>query len=151
MLFRSSGLNKGEVEKMVTDAKSHEAEDKQKREVADTRNRAEQLAYQMEKLISENKAKLGAESIKAVEEGIAEVNKIKTSEDLAVIKAAMEKLEKASHAAAAELYKTVEQPGGTTGGGPTPPGAPGAGPGSQATPEGEKKKDDVVDAEFRPS
>ena len=52
----SSGLNKNEVEKMVADAKTHEAEDKAKREILETRNRAEQLAYQMEKLIAENKA-----------------------------------------------------------------------------------------------
>jgi molecular chaperone DnaK len=150
-ITHSSGLNKNEVEKMVADAKSHEAEDKEKREVADTRNRAEQLAYQMEKLLTDSKGKLAEATVKGVEEGIAEVNKIKTSEDLNAIKAAMEKLEKASHAAAAELYKTVEQPGGATGGGPTPPGAQAGGVGSQATPEGEKKKDDVVDAEFRPS
>ncbi|MBI5546687.1 MAG: molecular chaperone DnaK [Deltaproteobacteria bacterium] len=143
-ITNSSGLNKGEVEKLVTDAKAHEAEDKQRREVADTRNRAEQLAYQMEKLVSENKAKLQEATVKSVEEGIAEVNKAKTSDDLATIKAAMEKLEKASHAAAAELYKAVEQPAG--GAGPTP--GPGAG---GPAPEGEKKKDDVVDAEFRPS
>jgi len=146
-ITHSSGLNKGEVEKMVTDAKAHEAEDKQRREVADTRNRAEQMAYQMEKLISENKAKLQAETVKNVEEGIAEVTKVKASEDLAVLKAAMEKLEKASHAAAAELYKAVEAPGGGTGN----PGEPGpAAPGGEP-PKEEKKKDDVVDAEFRPN
>ncbi len=140
----SSGLAKGEVEKMVADAKDHEAEDKAKREVADTRNRAEQLAYQMEKLLSENKAKLSADIVKGVEEGIAEVNKIKTSDDGAAIKAAMEKLEKASHAAAAELYKSAAPEGGPGGaGGPT---------GGGAAPGGEKKgKEDVVDAEFRPS
>ncbi|MGC4113573.1 MAG: molecular chaperone DnaK [Myxococcales bacterium] len=148
-ITHSSGLNKNEVEKMVADAKTHESEDKAKREVADTRNRAEQLAYQMEKLVNENKGKLAEATVKSVQDGIAEVNKIKGSEDLEAIKSAMEKLEKASHAAAAELYKSVEQPGGGTGGMP-PPGA-GPGVGSQATPEGEKKKDDVVDAEFRPS
>ena len=143
-ITHSSGLNKGEVEKMVADAKSHEAEDKQKREVADTRNRAEQMAYQMEKLLNDNKGKLGEATVKGVQEAIAEVNKVKASDDLSAIKSAMEKLEKASHAAAAELYKTVDQAGG----GAAPPGAS---PGSQATPDGEKKKDDVVDAEFRPS
>jgi molecular chaperone DnaK len=145
-ITHSSGLNKGEVEKMVADAKAHEAEDKQRREVADTRNRAEQLSYQMEKLLNENKAKLQPATVKAVEEGIAEVNKVKTSEDLGAIKAAMEKLEQASHGAAAELYRAA---------GPAE-GAPGAaaeaGPSSQAAAgEGEKKKEDVVDAEFRPS
>ena len=145
-ITHSSGLNKTEVEKMVTDAKSHEVEDKAKREVADTRNRAEQLAYQMEKLIAENKAKLSEATAKAVQDGITEVHNIKASEDGDAIKAAMEKLEKASHAAAAELYRSASPEAG----------APGAGPaagGPTADKDGEKKggKDDVVDAEFRPS
>jgi molecular chaperone DnaK len=145
-ISHSSGLNKTEVEKMVTDAKSHEVEDKAKREVADTRNRAEQLAYQMEKLIAENKAKLSEATAKAVQDGITEVHNIKASEDGDAIKAAMEKLEKASHAAAAELYRSASPEAG----------APGAGPaagGPTADKDGEKKggKDDVVDAEFRPS
>jgi molecular chaperone DnaK len=145
-ITHSSGLNKGEVEKMVADAKEHEAEDKAKREVADARNRAEQLAYQMEKLLSENKGKLSEAAVKAVQEGIAEVHQQKSSEDGAAIKAAMDKLEKASHAAAAELYRSASPEQG----GPGAPGASGPAGGDQ---DGEKKggKDDVVDAEFRPS
>ena len=106
-ITHSSGLAKDEVEKMVSDAKSHEAEDKAKREVAELRNRAEQLAYQMEKLLGENKAKLAEPTVKAVQEGIDEVNKVKASDDKAAIQAALEKLEKASHAAAAELYRAA--------------------------------------------
>ena len=142
-ITHSSGLAKDEVEKMVADAKTHEAEDKAKRELADLRNKAEQLAYQMEKLISENKEKLPEASVKAVQEGIEEVNKVKGSDDRAAVQAAFDKLEKASHAAAAELYKTAAPEGGPAAGGP---GAPGGAPGG-----GEEKKEDVVDAEFRPS
>ena len=58
---QSSGLAKDEVEKMVSDARSHEAEDKQRREEVEVKNRAENLAYQMEKLLKENKEKLSAE------------------------------------------------------------------------------------------
>jgi molecular chaperone DnaK len=148
-ITHSSGLSKDEVEKMVSDAKSHEAEDKAKRDVAELRNRAEQLAYQMEKLITENKAKLADATVKAVQAGIDEVNKIKTSEDRAAIQAAFDKLEKASHAAAAELYKSAAPEGGPS----APTGAPGAGAaGTGAASSGtEQKKEDVVDAEFRPS
>ena len=142
-ITHSSGLAKDEVEKMVADAKTHEAEDKAKRELADLRNKAEQLAYQMEKLISENKEKLPEASVKAVQEGIEEVNKVKGSDDRAAVQAAFDKLEKASHAAAAELYKTAAPEGGPAAGGP---GASGGAPGG-----GEEKKEDVVDAEFRPS
>ncbi len=144
-ITQSSGLAKDEVEKMVADAKTHEAEDKAKREVAETRNRAEQLAYQMEKLLKDNQGKLSADTVKAVEEAIAGVNSVKASDDGAAIKAAVEKLEQASHKAAEELYKTA---GGDT----TPPGAGGGGGAPGGTEEPKKDdKGDVVDAEFRPS
>jgi molecular chaperone DnaK len=139
VITHSSGLNKSEVEKMVAEAHSHEAEDKKKRELIETRVKAENLAYQMEKLVKENKEKLAADTVKAVEEAIADVGKIKDSDDESAVKAAMEKIEKASHRAAEELYRASA----ASAQGPTPP----------AGGDGEKKdkgKDDVVDAEFRP-
>ena len=54
------------------------------------------------------------------------------------VKAATEKLEKAGHKAAEELYKGAGQQGG-----------PGSGPGAEPPKPGEPKKDDVVDAEFK--
>ena len=68
-ISHSSGLAKDEVEKMVADAQSHEAEDKTRREEVEVRNRAENLAYQMEKLLKENKEKIPAEIAKEIEEG----------------------------------------------------------------------------------
>jgi molecular chaperone DnaK len=132
-ITHSSGLAKDEVEKMVTDAKSHEGEDKRRREEVEQRNRAENLAYQMEKLVKENKEKLAAATIKEIEEAVAEVHKVREKGTAEEVKAAAERLERASHKAAEELYKS------SASGGPTPPGG---------TPE-EKKKDDVVDAEFK--
>ncbi|HZA51207.1 MAG TPA: molecular chaperone DnaK, partial [Myxococcaceae bacterium] len=52
-ITHSSGLSKSEVEKMVADARAHEGEDKARRELVELRNRAEQMAYQMDKLIKE--------------------------------------------------------------------------------------------------
>jgi molecular chaperone DnaK len=141
-ITHSSGLAKDEVEKMVADARSHESEDKQRREEVEQKNRAENLAYQMEKLLKESKDKLPAEIAKEIEDGIQEVHRVREKGTAAEVKAAMEKLEKASHRAAEELYK------GTAPGGPGAAG-PGAG-GPEAAPEGdEKKKDNVVDAEFK--
>mgnify|MGYP001279722576 CR=1 FL=1 len=131
----SSGLAKDEVEKMVADARSHEGEDKQKREEVEQRNRAENLAYQMEKLLKENKEKLPAPVVKELEEAVAEVHKVREKGSAEEVKAAVERLERASHKAAEELYKTA---------GPAGPGAPG-----EAPQKDEKKKDDVVDAEFK--
>ncbi len=139
-ISHSSGLAKDEVEKMVADARSHESEDKQRREEVEQRNRAENLAYQMEKLIKENKDKLPAETVKEIEEAVQEVHKVREKGTAPEVKAAMERLEKASHKAAEELYKTAA-PGAAPGpdggaGGPPPPGE-------------EKKPDNVVDAEFK--
>jgi molecular chaperone DnaK len=142
-ITHSSGLAKAEVERMVNEARAHEAEDKARREAIDQRNRAEQMAYQMEKLVSENRGKLQDSTVKAVEAAIAGVNKIKNSEDAAAIKSAMEALEKASHAAAAELYHSAEPP-------PSGAGGP-AGPGPSGKDTKSNGKGDVVDAEFRPS
>jgi molecular chaperone DnaK len=137
-ITHSSGLAKDEVEKMVSDARSHEAEDKQRREEVEVRNRAENLAYQMEKLLKENKEKIPAAIAKEIEDGIAEVHRLREKGSPEEIKAAMEKLEKASHKAAEELYKSAPAQGA--------PGAPA--PEGGAKPEGEKQGD-VVDAEFK--
>ena len=136
-ITHSSGLAKDEVEKMVADARSHEAEDKTRREEIEARNRLENLAYQTEKLVKENKEKLSAETAKALEEAVAEAHKVREKGSLDEVKASTEKLEHASHKAAEDLYKSAGQAGG--------PGAP---PPGGAAPE-EKKKDDVVDAEFK--
>ncbi|MFZ5469222.1 MAG: molecular chaperone DnaK [Myxococcota bacterium] len=140
-ITHSSGLAKDEVEKMVAQAREHEADDKARRELVEVKNRAENLVYQMEKLVKENKDKLSADTVKNVEEAVKELNAVREGEDKEKIQAAISKLEQASHKAAEEMYKAA----GAAAGAPPAPGAEGAAPGSQATP----KKDDVVDAEFR--
>jgi molecular chaperone DnaK len=142
-ITHSSGLSKSEVEKMVNEARSHEGDDKARRELVETKNRAENLVYQMEKLIKENKEKLSADTARSLEEAIKQVNSVREGQDKEAIKSAVEKLEQASHKAAEEMYRAAGatgQPGAT-------PETPSAAPGSQATP----KKDDVVDAAFRTS
>ena len=53
-----SGLGKDEIDRMVKEAEAHEAEDKKRKEDAETRNQAESFAYQTEKLVNDNKDKL---------------------------------------------------------------------------------------------
>ena len=53
----SSGLDKDEVEKMVHDAADHAEEDSKARELADVRNRADQMVYQVEKTLKENEGR----------------------------------------------------------------------------------------------
>jgi molecular chaperone DnaK len=135
----SSGLAKEDVEKMVRDAEAHSAEDKQKRQVIDLRNQADNLAYSVEKLLGENRGKVGEAEAKAAEEAVAEARKAAEGEDAAAIKAAVDKLTKASHKLAEELYRQAGGPASGPTAGP-PPGPADAG---QAPPPG-----DVVDAEY---
>jgi len=138
-ITHSSGLAKDEVEKMVKDAASNEAADKEKRAVIELKNKAENLAYQLEKLVKENKEKLSADAAKGLEDAAKELHEVREKSDKAAIEAAIQKAEQLSYKAAEELYKSGAAPGSTA----TPGAQPGAAPGSQA------KKDDVVDAEFR--
>ncbi len=138
-ITHNSGLSKDEVSKMVTEAQSKEATDKEKRAMVETKNKAENVSYQLEKMVKENKEKLSADTVKKLEEALVVLNKARETENKSELEAALTAAEQASFKAAEELYKTAA-PQGTPGAGPEAGGPP---PGSQA------KKDDVVDAEFR--
>jgi molecular chaperone DnaK len=142
-ITHSSGLSKDEVEKMVSQARDNEAADKARRELVELKNQAESLVYSADKMVKENKEKLSADSVKTLEEAVANVNKVREGQDKDAIKSALDALQQVSYKIAEEMYRAT----GTPGGEPPPPGGPSAAPGSQATP----KKDDVVDAEFRQS
>jgi molecular chaperone DnaK len=134
----SSGLAKDEVERLVRDAEAHSAEDKKRRELIDLRNQADSLAYSVEKLVAENRGKLGEAEAKAAEEAVAETRKAVEGEDAAAVKAAMDKLTRASHKLGEELYR---QAGG-------PSAGPGAAPGGDAAGSAPPPPGDVVDAEY---
>ena len=87
-----SSLPKEDIERMVREAEEHAAEDKARRESAEVRNSAEQLAYSIEKLIKENDDKL-PENVKT--EVQADVDALKTAlqgEDDDAVKTAFDKL-----------------------------------------------------------
>jgi molecular chaperone DnaK len=134
----SSGLAQEEVERMVKDAEAHASEDKQRRELVDLRNQADNLAYSVDKTLTENRDKVGADAA-AIEAAIAETRKVAEGDDAAAIRAAMDKLTKASHKLAEELYRQQT----ATAGGAAADAAPG-GDSSGAHPPG----GDVVDAEY---
>jgi len=108
----SSGLSKDDVDRMVKDAQSHEAEDKSRRELIDARNQADSLAYQVEKSINENREKLPVGDLSKVEAAIAAVRKVNESDDVNAIRRATDDLQRASHAIAEQLYKSAQTPGG---------------------------------------
>jgi len=140
----SSGLDKDEVEKMVKEAQAHSEEDKQRRERVDLRNQADSLAYNLEKLLADNKEKIDAGQAKEIEDAVAEARKAMEGEDTAALKSAVERVTQLSHRVAESLYKAAGPPSGE-GGGPSGPSASG-GPSSSSS--SGQPADDVVDAEY---
>jgi len=137
----SSGLSEAEIQKMVKDAEAHAADDKARRELVEERNKLDSMVYQLEKMLKESGDKVSAGAKEPVEAAIKSAKEKLDSQDVAVIKAALEELTKASHKMAEELYKSGPPPGGEAGAAPPPPGAPTGG-------EEKKGGDDVVDAEY---
>ena len=135
----SSGLHKDEIDKMVRDAEGHAEEDKKRRSDIETRNQADSLVYNTEKLLNENREKIPVGDIKPIEEALAQTKEALKSEDLERIRQAVDTLTKASHRLAEVMYKQAQERQASGGAGNAKEGE--AKPG--AAPEG-----DVVDAEF---
>ena len=87
-----SSLSEEEIERMVKDAEAHAAEDKKRREEAEVRNAAEQLAYSTEKLIKDNEDKLPEETKKEVQEDVDALKSALNGDDVEKVKSAQEKL-----------------------------------------------------------
>jgi molecular chaperone DnaK len=138
----SSGLSKDEVEKMANDAKSHEADDRKRRDEIEARNQADSMVYNVEKMLKEHRSKISDEDAKNVEEALEATKKAIGAGNLDEIKAAQDRLTQASHKLAEAMYKAASS--GPQSGAPTP-GGDGASAGPSAD---EAKKDNVVDAEF---
>ncbi len=99
-----SSLSKEDIERMVREGEEHAAEDKKRREEADTRNQAEGLVYQIEKLIKENDEKL-PEDVKTTVQ--ADVDALKTAlagEDIEAVKSALDKLNESQQKLGEAIY-----------------------------------------------
>ena len=99
-----SSLSEEDIERMVKDAEEHAAEDKTRREEAETRNQAEQMAYSTEKLIKDNDDKLSEEIKTEVQ---ADVDALKTAlagDDIEALKSAQEKLTTSSQKLGEAIY-----------------------------------------------
>ena len=134
----SGGLTKEEIERMKRDAEAHASEDKQRRELAEARNAAEQHVYRLEKLLEENKDKLSESDRSALRTAIDKVNEAKKGNDAAAINRAVDELQRASQAMAEHLYAAASAGTQAGGGGTASPNG-----GAQAP-----KPEDVIDVEF---
>ncbi|TET33504.1 molecular chaperone DnaK [Candidatus Dependentiae bacterium] len=112
-ISNSSGLNKDEIDRMVQEAKSHEADDKKARETIEKKNQLDSTIIQVEKTVKENKEKLTEADVTATETAIAKAKQaLKDHEnDAEQLQKATEELIQASHKVAEILYKQqAEQP-----------------------------------------
>jgi molecular chaperone DnaK len=133
----SSNLSKEDIDKAVREAEQFAAEDKARKEEADTHNEADQTAYQIEKTLTELGDKVPENEkapIRAAVEHLKEVNK---GSDIAAIKTAIEETNKAFYPVAEKLYKQAAPQGDPNAAGFNPGAAPNGNP-----------NDGVVDADF---
>jgi molecular chaperone DnaK len=104
-----SSLSKEDIERMVKDAEEHAAEDKKRREEADTRNQGEQLAYQIEKLIKDNDQKLSEEVKTEVQADVDALKAALAGEDFDAVKSAIEKLTESQTKLGEAIYAAASQ------------------------------------------
>jgi molecular chaperone DnaK len=129
----STNLSKDEVERMVREAKAHEAEDRKRRELIDARNSADSLVYQTEKTLRELGNQVDSAERERIEGMLREVRKAVQSEDAGLIRKQAEQLQNALHALSQQLYARQAQ------GSPSGYGASGNG----------RDEGEVVEGEFR--
>jgi len=139
----ASTLSENEVERMVKDAESNAAADKEKREKIDLKNQAETLIYQAEKQLGELGDKVGAEDKAKVEQFSAQLKEAVANDDTATIKTVLEQLQQALYSAGAAVYQNA--------GADAAAGAPGGNGSSGNGASGGSSADDVIDAEFTES
>jgi molecular chaperone DnaK len=128
-----SSLSKEDIERMVREGEEHAAEDKARREAAEIRNTAEQLAYSTDKLIKDNEDKLPADVKSDVQ---ADVDALKTAlagDDEAAVKTAFDTLTESQQKLGAAIYQSSQE-------------APADGDAPQE-PAAEENDEDIVDAE----
>jgi molecular chaperone DnaK len=134
----SGGLSQQEIDRMVSDADEHAAEDKAKRETIEKHNQLDSMLYQAEKTLGENADKLSETDAQSVKSAIEEARKELESDDPARLDAARQRVEQELHKVAEALYKAQAAEGAA-------PGAGQAGPDAGATGGDDG---DVVDAEY---
>jgi molecular chaperone DnaK len=121
-----SALPKDEINRMMEDAEKYAAEDAARREEAETRNRADTLAYQTEKFLAENADKVPDDIKSEVQDAITDLKKALEGTDIEAIKEASEKAAQVSQKMGTAIYAQAQQAqeasaGGASAGGETPP------------------------------
>ena len=104
----SSNMSEADIEKAVKEAEAHAEEDKKQRELIDTKNQADNMVYQLEKMLKENGDKLSADDKKKLEDAIAKAKKDFESNDIEVIRKALEELTTSSNEVVTKMYQSAQ-------------------------------------------
>ena len=135
-----SALGKDDIERMMADAEKYAEEDRQRREEAEVRNRAETLAYTTEKFLAENADKVPDDIKSEVEAAIADVKKALEGTDTEAIKTASEHAAQVSQKMGTAIYAASQAASAAS--------ADGAAAGQPDGGDTAGADDDVVEAEI---
>ena len=136
-----SGMSKEDIDRMVNEAKAHEAEDKKQKEAIDAKNNADNLVYQAEKTIKELGDKADAGKVSEVKAACEKVKEAIKSNDTEAIKKATEELQKPLYELSAAAYQQAQAAGAQQ-------GAQAGVENAQGAQQQKKDDDDVVDADY---
>ena len=123
-----SSLPKEDIDRMVREAEEHAAEDKKRREEADTRNQAEQTVYATEKLLKDEADKISEETREAVQKDVDAVKEALKGDDIEAVKSTMAALSESGMKIGQEIYAKQQA--------------------DEAAAQSAPAQDDVVDAEI---
>ncbi|HEX6036068.1 MAG TPA: molecular chaperone DnaK [Anaerolineales bacterium] len=129
----STNLDKGDIERMVQEARQNEAEDRKRRELIDAKNTADNLVYQTEKALRDLGDKVPSAERGTIENKINDLKQAAQTDDLNRIKQASEEVQQAFHALSQQLYAQGQPQPEAPGGPSTPP----------------QNGDDVIEGEVR--
>jgi molecular chaperone DnaK len=133
----SSGLNEKDIDRMVNEAKEHEAADQDRREFVEARNNLDNAIYQTEKTLGEHGDKLPADEKEKVEAELTQAKEALDSDEIDLLKSSFESLTTASHKLAEVMYQSEQAEGGAEAGGD-----------AGASDSKNNDNDDVIDAEY---
>ena len=136
-IIPSSGLTDSEIDRMVTDAESHAAEDARRKEGVEARNVADSAVYSAEKFLAENGDKIPEASRGAIQSQIEATKSALESNDAAAMRSAVERLQAVMQEAGAAMYQQQQQ-------------APDAGP-TPSDGQSGRTDEDVIEGEFSES
>ena len=147
----SSGLSKEEVEKMQKDAEIHAEEDKKKKENIDTKNQADAVVFQTDKLLKESGDKMKPEDKKELEEKLGALKKVKDTDQYDEIKKKMEEMNVVAQKVGTAMYQAQaqqsQQPGATGDAGTREQAGGEKSSGEEKKDDKDKKDGDVVEGE----